>query len=210
VAVLRYIAEDAILPFPPTQESEWYRIAEWGFNIGRQDCEVYLDNLFRMNREKQRNDSIFTALNTAAAAIITGTTHAQKPLSLVAAAFGLTTAINDALFQSYLFTEAPGLIAIKVKELQDAYRDSVEKNEYPDGKSKQERRSLIRSPEAAFNAIQNYYRLCLPQTIEGTLLQAVSYTTAKATDPGKDPKETKSDSAKSLNAKVTLEKKASK
>jgi hypothetical protein len=44
----------------------------------------------------------------------------------VAAAFGLTTAINDAAFQSYLFPEAPGLIANKVNDdLQDVYQKSL-------------------------------------------------------------------------------------
>lgn len=184
--VLRYLAYGAgVAVDGPTTNSysirnpdDWFNVAEWGFNIGRQDCEIYLDNLFRMNREKQRNDSMLVAMGTAAAAIVTGTSHSQKALSVLAAAFGLTAALNDALFQSYLFTELPGLIANKVKELQDAYRDSVEKA--PVG-AKGYTHTPITTPEAAYNVIQNYYHICLPQTIDGTLLQAVSDTSATST-----------------------------
>jgi hypothetical protein len=162
--------------------ADWYRVAEWGFNVGRQDCEIYMDNLFRMNREKQRNDSVFTALNTAAAAIITGTSTAQKPLSILAATFGLSSAINDAVFQSYLFTEAPGLVSNKVKDLQDTYRQAVEKAE-----TDKQNPILINTPESAYNAIQNYYHICLPESIEGTLLQTVADRSAQNTKPANPP-----------------------
>jgi hypothetical protein len=141
----------------------WFRVAEWGFNMGRQDCEIYMDNLFKMSREKQKADTILTGLATATAGILTATSHSQPALSVLAAAFGLSIIVNDAVFQSYLFTEAPGLVANKVKGLQDTYRESVEKD-----------KTLIQTPEQAYNAIQNYYNICLPQSIEGTLLQAVS------------------------------------
>src|SRR5438309_1388391 len=103
-------ASGFVSALPP---SAWYDVAQWGFNVGRQDCEVYLDNLFRMNRERSRNHNIITSLGTYAAAIVTGTTHAQKPLSIIAAALGFSVALNDAIFDSYLFTQAPGLIAKK-------------------------------------------------------------------------------------------------
>jgi hypothetical protein len=166
--VIRYIAVNSgMIPagatvFVPTSANLMV-ITKWGFNVGRQDCEIYLDNLFRMNREKQRNDGVLTALGTAAAAIVTGTTTAQKPLSILAAAFGLGIALNDAVLQSFLFTEAPGLVAKKVKDLQDAYRDSIENNP-----------SQIADEADAYNAIQNYYHLCLPHAIEGVLLQNVA------------------------------------
>ena len=118
---------------------------------------------------------MLTAAATATAAILTGTTHSQKALSIVAAAFGMTTALNDAIFQSFLFTESPGLIAIKIKQLQDAYKQTVENDP----------RNNVYSSASAYSAIQNYYNICLPESIEGTLLQAVADTTAKTTDPGK-------------------------
>jgi pyruvate/2-oxoacid:ferredoxin oxidoreductase alpha subunit len=148
-----------------------------------------------MNREKQRNDSIFTALNTAAAAIVTGTTTAQRPLSILAAAFGLSTAINDAIFQSYLFTEAPGLVSNKVKELQDTYQQAVEKAE-----TDKQNPVLINTPESAYNAIQNYYHICLPQSIEGTLLQTVADASAQNPKPAPNPPTPPKKSASLKNA----------
>jgi len=162
------------------QTIDWFQVAEWGFNVGRQDCDVYLNILFRISREKQRNDSMLTAIGTAASAVLTATTHGQTALSVVAASFGMTSALNDALFQSYLFSEAPGLVAIKVKSMQDAFQDTIEKNQ-ADGTSS----NNISTAAAAFSAIQGYYNLCLPQTIDGTLLQAVASTSGKTVDPGK-------------------------
>jgi hypothetical protein len=166
----RFDKDGQLLDFPTADG--WFRVAEWGFNVGRQDCDIYMDNLFRMSREKQRADTILTGLSTAAAGIITATSHSQKALSVLAAAFGLSILVNDAVFQSYLFTEAPGLVANKVKALQDTYREAVEKD-----------KSLIRTPEQAYNAIQHYYNICLPQTIEGTLLKAVSDSSATNPKP---------------------------
>lgn len=166
ILVLGYLARNTSAAVGPdgrilASPADWYEIAQWGFNVGRQDCEIYLDNLFRMSREKGRNDNILAAATTAAAAVITGTTTAQKPLSILAAAFGLSIAINDAFFQSFLFTQAPGLVAKKVSDLQEAYRNSIEP-------------SQITTASAAYNAIQGYYHICLPHAIEGVMLQKIA------------------------------------
>jgi hypothetical protein len=171
--VLSYLArnveaERASLPIA----QYWYEVAQWGFNIGRQDCEIYLDNLFRMSREKARNDNVLAAAATAAAAIITGTTHAQKPLSIAAAAFGLSIALNDAIFQSYLFTQAPGLVAKKVSDMQEDFRSRIT----PD---------KVNSASSAYNAIQSYYHICLPHAIEGVMLQKIA--DSNPSEPGATP-----------------------
>ena len=140
---------------------DWLEIANWGFNVGRQDCEIYLANLFRMNREKARNDNLLTAVSTAAALIVTATTTAQKPLSIIAAAFGLSIAANDAIYQSYLFSQAPGLVSKKVADLQEEFRNKITVAD-------------VYSPSSAYNAIQTYYHICLPHAIEGVLLQKIA------------------------------------
>jgi hypothetical protein len=143
--------------------ADYTEIAQWGFNIGRQDCEIYMDNLFRISREKGRNDNILAALSTAAAGIITGTTTAQKPLSILAAVFGLSIALNDAVFQSYLFSEAPGLVSKKIADLQDVFRNSVVSGQIQ-----------VTTASSAYYAIQSYYRICLPHAIEGVMLQTIA------------------------------------
>jgi hypothetical protein len=192
----------------PDLSGEWFRVAEWGFNVGRQDCEIYLNYMFRMNREKQRDDGIIAGVNAATAAIVTATTHnPAKALSVLAASFGLATALNDAIFSSYLFTEAPGLISVKVKDLQDTYQQQVEKNQLPENKSglvsTTETKTVAKgsakpadkststttavvrpiiTAEDAYGAIQNYYHICLPQSIEGVLLQAVADSSTKSSN----------------------------
>jgi hypothetical protein len=225
VEVLNYITSQAFgvhYPLlqgeaPPTNPDFWFQVAEWGFNVGRQDCEVYLNYMFRMNREKQRDDGIITGVSAATSAIVAATTHnPAKALSVLAASFGLATALNDAIFSSYLFSEAPGLISVKVKDLQDTYQQQVEKNQQllkaPTGVATKttvttttKTQTATNSPtikppaqatdttttvvlpittsEGAYNAIQNYYHICLPQSIEGILLQTVADSSAKPSSP---------------------------
>lgn len=229
VGVLNYITTAAFdTPYPNipsryngSSDVYWYYVAEWGFNVGRRDCEIYMDYMFRLNREKQRSDSIITGLATFASGLVTATSNSAKTLSILAASFGLATAVNDAIFTSYLFSEAPGLISIKVKALQDNYQQQIEKNQQPQMASTSSRQVSsvvattkitgttntpvaaaqapppksnatdttttvvlpITSPHQAYSAIQNYYHLCLPQAIEGVLLQAVADSTATSTSP---------------------------
>jgi hypothetical protein len=153
------VSQDGVLL--PGTTADWYDVAQWGFNIGRQDCEIYLDNLFRMNRERGRNDALLTAVSTAAALIVTATTKSQKPLSILAAAFGLSIQANDAIFDSYLFSQAPGLVSKKVSDLQEEFRSKITTAE-------------VYNPSSAYNAIQTYYHICLPHAIEGVLLQKIA------------------------------------
>lgn len=168
-----YMAADGTL-IRQLAPADYAEIAQWGFNIGRQDCEVYMDNLFRLNREKGRNDNILAAVSTAAAAIVTGTTTAQKPLSILAAVFGLSIALNDSIFQSYLFSQAPGLVAKKVSDLQEVFRNSVVTGQVK-----------VTTPASAYYAVQSYYHICLPHSIEGVMLQSIA-DSGPVTPPASD------------------------
>lgn len=214
IQVLDYITSQAFgvdyQDAPKVSPDLWFRAAEWGFNVGRQDCEIYLDYMFRMNREKQRDDGVIAGVSAATSAIVTATAHSPSAtLSVLAAAFGLATALNDAIFSSYLFTEAPGLISVKVKDLQDTYQQQVEKNQIQSPKvvtTSTQTQTTTTSPsptkppstasdssaavvapittaDEAYSAIQNYYHICLPHSIEGVLLQAVADSSAKPSSP---------------------------
>jgi hypothetical protein len=163
VLVLNYITTHAAVSRP-------IDVAQWGFNVGRQDCETYMNVLFRLNREKGRNASINTALTAAASGIVTATSGSKTTLSVLAAAFGLTGALNDAFYTTYLFSEAPGLVAAKVRDLQTSYANKLTSADIPTSAS-------------AYAAIQKYYQICLPESIEGALLQAVADTQAQTTTP---------------------------
>lgn len=216
IATLNYITESAFgvsyAEIPPLSD-KWFDVTEWGFNVGRRDCEIYMDYMFRLNREKARDDGIIAGLAAATASIVgVSAKSPAKTLSVLAASFGLATALNDAIFQSYLFSEAPGLISVKVKQLQDKYQQQVEKTQVQtgakatptmvktstttnktttgggsgSGNSTDNTTTVvlpIKTAEQAYSAIQNYYNICLPHSIEGVLLQAVANTTAKSSSP---------------------------
>jgi hypothetical protein len=155
----------------------WYYVAEWGFNIGRSDCTIYLDNLFVIARERSKYNGLFLDLSSAATAIVTATAPHSAALSIIAPAFGLAGNVSNKIFDSYLFSDtAPGIIQSKVKDLQDRFQEPFKQT-----------RSHIDTSAAAYAAIQNYYNICLPQSIEGVLLEKIAVSRAVATEPGTPP-----------------------
>jgi hypothetical protein len=159
----------------PLSDPRWFEVARWGFNIGREDCASYLNNLFKIQREKLRNHDVLNAFQVASIGIVTAASpHAATTLSVLGQAFGLASSLNDAILQSYLFTEAPGLISIKVKQLQDDYQNSLKPQS-------------ITTSSQAYSALQNYYNICLPQSIEGVVLQKVAGADTSS-DGGAKPK----------------------
>jgi len=182
ISVLAYISKDANIPVNlyMTTDPAWYNIAEWGFNIGRADCTIYLDYLFVLAREKTRTNGLLLDISAAATAIVTATSPHSVALSIIAPAFGLAGNVTNRVFDSYLFSDtSPGLIQSKVKDLQDSFQETIRKNQ-----------NQINTSAAAYAAIQNYYNICLPQSIEGVLLEKIASSTATATDPGISPKPT--------------------
>jgi hypothetical protein len=189
VTVLFYIAQDSgIHGLTTTDDPRWFEIAQWGFNVGREDCASYLNNLFRIQRERLRNHDILNAFQVASIGIVTAAAPSSATtLSVLGQAFGLASSLNDAVLQSYLFTEAPGLISIKVKKLQDDYQNSLA-------------RGSITSAAQAYSALQNYYNICLPQSIEGIILEKVA---ASDTTSGDKPKAGDKPTAAPINPKGT-------
>jgi hypothetical protein len=55
------------------------------------------------------------------------------------------------------------LVAKKVSDLQEAFRNSVVTGQV-----------TIGSPSSAYYAIQSYYHICLPHSIEGVMLQSIA------------------------------------
>lgn len=171
IKVLDYIAKHTRIQ-PGYDDSRWFEIAEWGFNIGREDCNVYLNNLFKLARQKERTKGLLLDVSAAVTGIVTAASPQSKALSFIAPAFGLAGNVNDKVLNAYLFADAaPGLVSIKVHELQVAYRNS-------------QSRQTIRSGAAAYNAIQTYYQHCLPQNIEGIFVKTLAGAEASATKTG--------------------------
>jgi hypothetical protein len=174
VMVIRYIEETATIP-PGPAAAHYHEVALWGFNVGRQDCEIYMNVLFKLNREKLRNGSVITAFRNATTAVVgVAGSSPSTTLSILSASFGLLSALNDAYFTTYLFSEVPGIVAKKVAEQQETYLASFRPGD-------------IITPADAYHAIRGYYQICLPETIEGTFLQQVAGGTPKSDAPPKTP-----------------------
>src|SRR5215470_10502698 len=68
--VIRYIEDNAPILPPIGSPLHYYEVALWGFNVGRQDCEIYMNVLFKISRQKLQNANVITAFSTAATAVV--------------------------------------------------------------------------------------------------------------------------------------------
>jgi hypothetical protein len=180
VMVLGYIIDRAKLnvDIAAVSDTRWYTVAEWGFNVGRADCTNYLNNLFILARQKARTNGLLLDLSAAATAIVTATSPHSVALSIIAPAFGLAGNVSNRVFDSYLFSDSsPGIIQSKVKDLQDAYKNNT-----------WDHRDQVTTSAAAYAAIQGYYNICLPESIEGVLLEKIATSKAVVADAGGTPK----------------------
>ena len=167
-------------------DPNWYLVAQWGFNIGRQDCAVYMAELFRLARERTRNNGLLLDASGAATAIVTAVSPHARALSIIAPAFGLAGNINDKVLNTYLFSDAAGVVSQKVQDMQAKYEQNVDP------------KSVI-SSAAAYSTIEGFYNLCLPQSIEGALLEKIAGSDAVVKEPGGKPKAGNAPKAFSLN-----------
>jgi hypothetical protein len=156
---------------PPSEPNHYYQVALSGFNIGRQDCEIYMNVLYKINREKVRNAGIITAVSTAVTAVVgVAGSLPSTTLSILGASFGLLSALNEAYFTTYLFSDVPGIVAKKVAEQQETYQASLTPVQ-------------VQTAADAYQVIRAYYQICLPETIEGTFLQQVAGGEAETKPP---------------------------
>lgn len=107
---------DAVLPGQPgivMTPQNWYRVvAQFDFNYVDEKCDLYMHDLFVLNREHDRNDTILKTISSVSTAVIGGTlsaANAKIPLLAVAQSFGLIEGVSDAAAKSYLFEQVPGL-----------------------------------------------------------------------------------------------------
>jgi hypothetical protein len=151
--------------------SRWYEVSTAGFNYVDDECRLYFNELFFLNREKDQLKSGLAALGATAAAVMGVTGATTKSISIVAQAFGLGIVSTDLVAGTYLYQVPPATALGFVKELQIAYRNGIA-----------DRKAMINSPSAAYQAIQNYLSLCLPPTIEAKIGEHIAAARAVA-DP---------------------------
>lgn len=156
---------------PETSNSYWYDVSMAGFNYVDDECRLYFNDLFFLNREKDEIKTGLAAAGATTAAIMGVTGATTKSIAIVAQAFGLGGVATDLVAGTYLYQIPPATALGFVKELQLAYRAGIA-----------DRRAMINSPSTAYHAIQDYLSLCLPPTIEAKIAEHVA--AARATpDP---------------------------
>jgi hypothetical protein len=152
----------------------YYRIAEAGFNYVDDQCRAYFDQIFFIDRERSQLKSGLAAASGMTAAILGVTNASTLTMSVVASAFGFTSAATDILAGTYLYSLPPATTQGFVNKLQAAFREGAAAN-----------RANINSPTTAYYAIQRYLSLCLPPTIEAEITKQVNSTVAVGVPVGR-------------------------
>jgi hypothetical protein len=142
-----------------------------GFNVVDDACVSYIDDLWILERRKTRNGALLAATGAAAAGIVAANSHPSViTLAILAQAFGLASAYNTAISDSYLYTQNAATIKKLIRKTTEAYRTDIAKKvttetevTYPLG-----------SPGAAYHHMREYLALCLPPTIQAQIEDLVA------------------------------------
>lgn len=162
----------------PRTRIEWYNVILTGFNSVDDACQVYISDLWKFERQKNRIKDVITTSGAATAAIIGANANpSATTLTVLAQSVGLASAMTGAIGDSYLFAQDPATIGKIVKKLQVAYRDDLARNRdsavYP-----------IDSPAAVYYHTREYLSLCLPPTIQAQVQDLLAKANAVPDGPG--------------------------
>lgn len=145
----------------------WYDVTLAGFNYVDDACSAYFDRLFKLNRRKDAIRSTLSVGGQTTNAILFATEASQLSMAVVAQAFGLASSLTDIVSGTYLYQLPPATTKSFVAKLSRAYRDGVA-----------EEQLAIDGPAEAYGYIRGYLDLCLPATIEASLVEHVGAATA--------------------------------
>jgi hypothetical protein len=164
----------------PVTDEEWYRVILAGFNVVDDACISYIDDLWILERKRTRNGALIAAVGSATSGIVAANANPSAiTLAILAQAFGLASALNTAISDSYLYSQNAATIKKLVRGTTEAYRVDLAANfksseiKYP-----------IASVPAAYHHMREYLALCLPPTIQAQIEDLV--TNAKSGPVGSD------------------------
>jgi hypothetical protein len=146
---------------------DWYDVTLAGFNYVDDACSAYFDRLFKLNRRKEAIRSALSVGGQTTNAILVATKASELSLAVVAQAFGLGSSLTEIVSGTYLYQLPPATTKAFVGKVSRAYREGVARE-----------RSAILGPAAAYGHVRGYLDLCLPATIEASLVEHVSAATA--------------------------------
>ena len=163
--ILQALAVDA--GQDPGGPVDWYRVSEAGFNYVDDQCRSYFDELFFLDRAKDRTKSGLAAAGQTTAAILGLTGASSVSLAIAAQAFGLSISGTELLAGTYLYRLPPATTQGFVQRMQQAFRDAAAAS-----------RRRIDSPTIAYHVVQRYLDLCLPPRIEAEVVRQLNAATA--------------------------------
>ncbi|SDQ92081.1 hypothetical protein SAMN05519103_00100 [Rhizobiales bacterium GAS113] len=163
----------------PNSPQDWYNVVLTGFNTVDDACESYLNDMWKLDRQRGTVQNLLTGTHTAVAAIIGSGNHpSAAALTTLAAAFGLGSTATDAIANTYLFGRNPAVIKALVKQNSDAYRAEIIKKGGASG---------AYSVPIVYYHVRQYLSLCLPSTIDGQIGTFLSKAGSADVSPSKTP-----------------------
>jgi hypothetical protein len=145
----------------------WYDVTLAGFNYVDDACSAYFDRLFKLNRRKDAIRSTLSVGGQTTSAILFATKASQLSMAVVAQAFGLGSSLTEIVSGTYLYQLPPATTKAFVGKISRAYREGVARQ-----------KAEIEGPAVAYGYVRGYLDLCLPATIEASLVEHVGAATA--------------------------------
>jgi hypothetical protein len=148
------------------RSATYYEAAVAGFNFVDDQCAIYFDQLFYLNRRKDALKNALTSFNQTTNAILAVTDAQTLTMAIVAQAFGLATNLVEIVSGTYLYELPPSATLKFVDSTRSAYRIGAAAI-----------KSDINSPAETYHQIQSYLALCQPPTIEAMLSRHIANAT---------------------------------
>jgi len=171
-AVVAAVAGTLPAPLAPSSREalreEWYTLVLSGFNTIDDACMTYIDDLWILERRKTRTSTILAVTGAAGAALLGSlqpTPSVAAGLVVLAQAFGLATAISNAVADSYLYTQNAATIKKLIQITTVKYRTDFASKV----RGQDEVTYPLASPGAAYHHMREYLSLCLPPTIQSQI-----------------------------------------
>jgi hypothetical protein len=184
----------------PTTQDEWYTVISGGFNVIDDACQTYLDDLWKLDRERTTLTGVISATGAAVAAVVNpGGAGTATTLVVLAQAFGLAGTLTTNVANTYLYAKDPATVKGLVDKMMHAYRQDFSDKVYGNKSTTpaldplEEKYYSIQSYPAAYYRMREYLSLCLPPTIDAQvqILLAGSPATPNAPPPPAPKKDAK-------------------
>lgn len=154
----------------PAPASDWVQILQAGLDQIDEECNNYLDQLYKFNSQQKAARQGLTAA-TATTGVILGLTGATaSAFGITAAALGLAASLFDAGTNSILFSIEPSAVRNVIKTGQQRYIKVLAANPPTN-------RPLT------MNALRGYLSLCTPSVIEANVNSSANGTREVVTSP---------------------------